>query len=655
MASWRRLGPMLLLLIALFACGGGGGGGGQQVPGPTSLLVIDMGDRQTLDLSWMRPSQGADTYQVEHSINGGAFSLLKTVDGGSADTLIATSGYPDAAKLAFRVRGIAGGSATAYSNTATFQFWVRAPSQVQTTTYLNADGTFANKIGLSWTRNAFASTGVRIDRVLAPGGTSTLATLPPGTTQWSDTAPVEGVSTAYTVTNLAGSVASDAGWSNSLVVPVISPVIASVTQSGTSYTLTWTKAGVQADQFAVGWKTGLDGTYLDSYGTGATVSGTTLTATLTGLPAGYLSFRVKALKNGQAGSSAPWGFVPPPTVPGTAFAATPLSFPSASYFALSSTGRCLALDPLLSPPLAYEVQDGGYRWQNLLQSNDKLAAAGTFDSAQEPHFLVWRPTPGVTGQWDLLRFRRQGTTWSSGPTGLTSTSATTGVALMDAGNHLHFVVRSGTTFLHASDASGSWTGEDTGLSATTGGPWAASLDGSGQPRIFLGVNAAGGTSAGWLALRSQAGAWSQEAIPVPFQVDRATTGDLVALPGGRLGLATVLYNHATYAAECWWFERGADGSWSSGQKLGVYGSVWSGSVFLLAGAPDASRTALLLNDALFLRDTSGTWTSGTFCPIGYQTGPLAMAFTAQGKLMVLAKGGNAGYYFPQPYLLYQEQ
>lgn len=653
MVSWPRLGPTLLLLLALLGCGGGGGGS-QQAPGPSSLSITDMGDHQTLYLSWVRPSQGADTYQIEHSVDGGSFSTLKTVSGGTSDSLLSTSTYPDAARLSFRVCGLKGGSATAYSNTATFQFWVRPPSQVQTTTYLNADGTFANKIGLSWTANARTTTSVRIDRIIT-GGTSTVATLPAGSTQWSDTAPVEGSTTTYTVTNLVGSMASDPGWSNSVTVPVMSPVITSVTPSSGSYTLTWTKAGAQADQFAVVCKTGLDSTYLDSYGTAATVSGTTLTATVGSLPAGYLSFRVKALKNGQAGASAPWGFVPPPAVPGTSFGVTPLSFPSASYFALSNSGRCLAQETLGTPPLVYEVQDGSYRWTTFLQSGDKIASAAAFDSAQEPHFLAWRPSPGTPGQWDLLRFRRQGTTWSSDPTGFTSTTTPVGVALMDAGNHLHFVVRSGATFRHVGEGGGAWTVEDTGLSAASSGPWAASLDSAGLPRIFLGANTGGGSSAGWLALRSATGTWSQETIPVPFQVDSTSTGDLAALPDGRLGLAAVVYNHATYASECWWFERDTDGTWSAGLKLGVYGSYWSGAAFLLAGAPDQSRTALFLNDSLYLRDASGTWTGGTFCPIGYQTGPLAMAFTPQAKVMVLGKGGSSGYYFPQPYLLYQEQ
>ena len=166
MVSWPRLGPTLLLL-ALLGCGGGGS---QRAPGPSGLAITDMGDHQTLYLSWIRPAQGADSYQIEHGIDGGSFVVLKTVSGGTSDSLLSTSSYPDAARLSFRVCGLKGGSATAYSNTATFQFWVRAPSQVQTTTYLNADGTFANKIGLSWTPNARTTTGVRVDRITSGGG-----------------------------------------------------------------------------------------------------------------------------------------------------------------------------------------------------------------------------------------------------------------------------------------------------------------------------------------------------------------------------------------------------------------------------------------------------------------------------------------------------
>lgn len=614
-----------------------------------------MGDRQTLYLSWIRPAQGADSYQIEQSVGGGSFTVLKTVSGANSDSFISTSSYPDDGQINFRVCGISGSDRTAYSNVASFRMWVRAPGNVTAWAGQDqaADGTIANKVELTWTRNALTSTGVRIDRIVSGSGTTTVATLSPGSTFWRDMAPVEGSSTTYTVTNLCGTAASDPAWSNGLIVPIIPPVIASVVPSGGTLTLTWSKSGAPADQMAVLFKTGLDSTYLDSYSTLATLAGDATTYTAAGLPAGYLSIRVKAFKDGQSGVSKAWSYAPAPTVPGTSFGITSWSFPSANIFALSSSGRCLAQETLLSPPRVFEVENGTYASNFTPQGGDSIASAAAFDGSQEPHFFLWRPSSSVSGQWDLLHLRRQGTAWSSEPTGRSTTTPSMGVALMDASNNLHFIYAAGSTYQHLTNASGSWVFSDTGLASGGSAPWAASLDGTGLVRVFAGSTTAG-TTAGRVAARSAGGNWTIETVAIAFQSNRTSSGDMVALPNGRLGLAALIANAAS-TTECWWFERETDGTWSVGQKLGTYGSIYSGAAFMLAASPDASRAAVFLNDSLFLRDAAGTWTSGTFCPIGYQTGPLTLAFTTQNKLKVLCKGGSAGYYFLQPYLLYEEQ
>ena len=83
-------------------------------------------------------------------------------------------------------------------------------------------------------------------------------------------------------------------------------------------------------------------------------------------------------------------------------------------------------------------------------------------------------------------------------------------------------------------------------------------------------------------------------------------------------------------------------------------SLGAQSDAMLAASADFSRVALMVRGVLHLRDATGAWTSATFCPVGYDQGPAAMAFTPQGKLLVLSATDRASYSAPDPYLLYVE-
>jgi len=637
----------MLALAFFLACGGGGGE--ELSPGPTKFGVTAM-DRNLLDLGWIRPSQGADAYNIEQSVNGGSFTTVKTVSGDTSDTFLDTSNLPDDGQIRFRVYGTRGGSRTANSNEDSYHMWVRPPGNVAASLDPSADGKSVGTITLTWTRTALALNSYRIERIVGNATqATTMATVSAQTLRWTDSAPVEAANSTYYVSTITGSAVSDPTPSNVMAIPALTPVITSVVAQGTLVTLSWEQRGIPADQVVVmsmaGFGTGSSG----SYSTEAKLAGDATTYATSNLPFGYTSLLLKVIKGGIEGYSEPYSLTSAPAVPGMAFDLQRFSIPTVSVISLAPSGGCFAQTISINPPKCYEVTTSGYK-PYVMNPGDQVVSAAVYDAAENPHFFSWQKDAQVSGQLDLMHIYKENSQWLSESVGTTTTVTVPrfGVAFIGGSGKLHFFFQESFATKHITNASGTW-GEES-LSAPN--LWAYSLDDAGLPRVYIRGNS-GESALGQLGLQDAANQWTYEAIPSPFTVGTIYWADIVPLPEGRLGLAIRHQPHASGTFEYWWFERDGAGQWDAGMKLPVVCSSMSEDALLISNA-NHSRTAMLLGRNLCIRDGSGIWNSGPFCPDGYDMGWATMAFNTNGKLMVVARAGVSYYAYPDPYILYTE-
>lgn len=649
---------MVLCVAALAACGGGGGG---PVAGPTGLAVTAVGDGYTLDAGWIRPAAQVTGYRLEHSMDGRAFTTVKTLPAGTTDTLLYLADYPDNRTISFRVCGLLASGTTGWSNVATFNVPLRAPTGVKTVTTYAADWVTVTSVEVTWSNPSTAATSVRIDRVPTGGPAVTVATLAPGASRWVDANPPENSTFHYEVVNECGTATAPAASDSITTLPKAAQIL-SATGPAEAIALTWTCPGSVPDKVEVLMVEGLSGIYANTFSTRATLPGTATSYTVTGLAYNYYSFRIRVTKGTTTSVSAPFPYVPPATVGGAALAAQPRTLPYGSSYILAPSGAVLVPCTWYAPPQVRAIDAAGTPMAYpTLGSDESLPAAswspswqqGGFDAAGNPHVLTWKRNATDTTLQDLRHHAFKAGAWTSEAVPPAAGAKGGSVTLLGDGSgflHLFWLGVDGHV-RHLANGTGTWVSEDTGLVLTAGvyaSPrWAAVLDASGQPRIF----ATAGDLApalGQLALRKADGTWTVETIPAGTPLGYPAYAALLSLPSGRLAAAFTARTSANGTRQLYWMERDADGTWQAPQSLGP--QDW----FLAAQTQDGARVALVRGSTVDLRDAGGNWTTATVCPDNLNFGSIAVAFTPQGKLLVLSLAGITGYGSPNPCILYAE-
>jgi len=654
----KRIG-LVLCVAALAACGGGGGGG--SVAGPTGLAATALSDGDTLDVAWIRPAAQVTGYRLEHSTDGQTFTTLKTLTPGTTDTFVSLAAYPDNRTISFRVCGLLSSGTTGWSNTATHAIPLRAPAAVGAVVTYAADWATVLSVEVTWTNPSTASTGVRIERVPASGAAVTVATLSPGATRWVDTDPPESSTFHYEVVNLCGASTARGSSTSVTTLPKAARILSATGPAG-AIALTWTCPGAVPDSVEVMMVEGLSGIYENSFWVKQTLPGTATSCTLTGLAYNYYSFRIRVTKGGTTSMSAPFPYVPPATVGGAALAAQPRTVPSGSSYILAPSGAVLVPCTWYAPPQVRAIDAAGAPLAYPSLSQEEILPStswspswqqGGFDAAGDPHVVAWRRNATDTTLWDLRHYALKAGAWTSEavpPAAGTRMGSVTVLGDASGGLHLFWLGQDGQV-RHLANGTGSWVSEDTGLILTAGtyaSPrWAAVLDATGQPRVFATAGDLAPTL-GQLALRKADGAWSVEAIPAATPLGYPAYAALLALPAGRLAAAFTASPSANGTRHLYWMERDADGTWQAPQSLGA--QEW----FLAAQTPDGARVALVRGGTVDLRDAAGNWTTETLCPDTVSVGSIAVAFSPQGKLRLLALAGNTGYGAPNPCILYAE-
>jgi hypothetical protein len=130
---------------------------------PTNLRATAVNDAR-VDLVWNDPSSRETGFEVERSVNGGAYSLLTSP---AANAVSATdSGVVAETTYSYRIRSVGSGGSSSWSNVAT----VTTPPP--TVTGLTATLVTATSARLDWTNVATTATSIEVERGLGNPGAS---------------------------------------------------------------------------------------------------------------------------------------------------------------------------------------------------------------------------------------------------------------------------------------------------------------------------------------------------------------------------------------------------------------------------------------------------------------------------------------------------
>ena len=218
-------------------------------PGAPTNLTATLQNGGLVRLTWRDNATNETGFQVERSLNGGAYAMIASVGpaGGSGTTVV----YTDATALAtnsysYRVKAVRLGSSSAYSNIAS----VTLPAVPTAPTGLTALPAATRAVTLTWTDNAMTEAGFSVERSVNGGAFAVLTTLGvhtgTGVMTYNDTTAVAG--TAYVYRVRAFSLGGYSAYTNTAAITPAPPTVpgslsASAIQTSatqTQVTLTWT-------------------------------------------------------------------------------------------------------------------------------------------------------------------------------------------------------------------------------------------------------------------------------------------------------------------------------------------------------------------------------------------------------------------------------
>jgi titin len=157
---------------------------------PTGMTATSVSN--TMNVSWNDNADDETSYQLERSVDGGAFALLLTL--GANVVGVTDTGLTAGSSYSYRVRAVGPGGTSAYSNVATATAGA-APTIPTAPSALTATAASSSQINLAWTDNSNNETGFEIQRSLN------------GTSGWTAVVTTAAGAVAYANTGLSSSTA----------------------------------------------------------------------------------------------------------------------------------------------------------------------------------------------------------------------------------------------------------------------------------------------------------------------------------------------------------------------------------------------------------------------------------------------------------------
>jgi len=258
---------------------------------PSGLQIIYQGTA-TMVISWTDNSNNEEGFGIERCQGAGCTNFAFIATQPANDTDYQDSGLIEATTYCYRVTAYNSYGSSGYSNTACETTQLVAPDGLTT-------GFSGTAIGVFWNDNSSAEENYLVERNVNNGGWIQIATLGPNTTNYQDTAYVDGVSNCYRVRAKKGSVYSS--YSNvscptpGLKAPSGLSVYDEMSSSVSSaVVLTWVDNSSGEEGFWI-WRSDDGSTFTKVATMGANVTN----ATIWGLVEGkYYWFKVSAFNSG---------------------------------------------------------------------------------------------------------------------------------------------------------------------------------------------------------------------------------------------------------------------------------------------------------------------------------------------------------------------
>jgi len=650
------------VLALLAACGGSGTSTSGTVngppwdgkPSPPTHLTVSPGSYpepglafDQVTLAWAPPPGPVDGYDVELSVDGGAFRQLNAAPllAYASATLVLDSTIPELTNLTFRMRSIQGGMPSAYGEGADYQRGIRSAGAF--TASLAGGG-----IELGWIPWSLVADQVILERAPAqPAGTPEPWVAVPGPTidvhRWLDVDAPEGRSYLYRLRFGKGAVTSAPNIAGPTdPVPLLSPTNLVSSAGVERIELSWTNRSTAASELAILRTSG--------FGDIASSEVALLPPTATHfvdapLAIGDYTYFLEA-RLGTVVS-------PRPSVRGVARpqpGLLPLDFqflelPSGLGLVRNADGGWYVGGAssdvhVTAPPgvgwTEYRPPDA-YRWAEPWM---------TLDTLQHLH-LVFTRVPDGNGYQDIIHDFWDGSAWVSETVARRYCGSV--AFIMDANDELHLFwfngnIAPGTDGLeHAHRTSAGWSFSLLPAVPKVGnsvGGAAVSLEPSGRSHVLV-------LTFQSLTLLSEGsgGAWDQEQVPV--QTPAFTSYDFIDVEAPHDGDVIVFFPQKTTP----------DALYASVRRLaGVWGSVESvgGSTSLSSHLPRVavSRTGRLAvafdtGSGQSVATHDGTAWASTLVGPDTLFADVALGFDANDKLYLLVRPGSPD---PPAGLLYTE-
>ncbi|MFQ5454664.1 MAG: fibronectin type III domain-containing protein [Nitrospirota bacterium] len=256
---------------------------------PPSSLIIQVASSSRLDLSWTDNSLAETGFSIERKTDQSGYSVIASP--GQNTTVYNDTGVTDGVRYYYRVKAVASGEDSFYSNEASAITPLNPPSGLAASAVSN------NQIDLTWTDNSSGETGYTIEQKTGSSGSySVISQVGAGATSYNVTGLVDGIIYYYRL-KAANSLTESLYSNESLAMtPLIPPSnLSASSTSNTSITLTWLDNTPSETGYKIERKTGAGGTYAEIAITGANAV-TYLDTGLTGNTAYY--YRIRATNAG---------------------------------------------------------------------------------------------------------------------------------------------------------------------------------------------------------------------------------------------------------------------------------------------------------------------------------------------------------------------
>jgi hypothetical protein len=222
------------------------------------------------DVSWVDSGTNVANFVIQRSTDGVNFTTIATVKG--TKTSYADTSFPVAANYYYRVQATNAYGSSAFSNTA-----VLISTDPNAPTNLVLSVVSDSAIALTWNDNSTTETGFEIQRSTDGVNFSTIATVGPNVTTYTDTGLVAGTDYTYQVRALTST--GSTGFSNTATAPTAAdqaPAIptsfSAVVVTPSMVTLSWNGSPGTVDNYVIQRSTdGVNFTTLATVGGGTTV------------------------------------------------------------------------------------------------------------------------------------------------------------------------------------------------------------------------------------------------------------------------------------------------------------------------------------------------------------------------------------------------